>query len=355
MADLRADLSEEAARIASFLRSSSLSSSRRASASRSDGPAAESTALRLTALGARIVMASDPHYPPGLADLADAPGAIFVRGDLPSAGAAVAIVGSRAATPYGRRVARELAHDLAGLGVSIVSGLARGIDSEAHRGALDAGGATVAVLPGGLDAVTPRHHRDLADEVAGAGALVTEVASGEPAFRGMFVERNRLIAALAEVVVVVEAAERSGALSTAAAARRIGRRVLAVPGDVDRETSRGCHGLLRTGATLCTCAADVLAILAPRRDRSRGAEPAVLDLVGPPRPEGPGAPAGPRGPAGPRLPAERVLSALGAEPRDVGGLAEAAHVAVEEALAILLKLEWASIAARHPGPRWTRA
>src|SRR6185503_14015424 len=132
-------------------------------------------------------------------------------------------------------------------GFTVVSGLARGIDAAAHRGALDAGAGTVAVLPGGLDAIAPRHHRGLAEEIATRGGLLTEVASGEP-HPGHFIRRNRLIAALGAATLVVEAAERSGALSTAAAARRLGRPVLAVPGDVDRATSRGCHALIRAGA-----------------------------------------------------------------------------------------------------------
>src|SRR5204863_422589 len=173
------------------------------------------------------------------------PPTVYVRGEIPRRESVVAIVGSRAATPYGTRVAGDLARDLSLLGFAIVSGLARGIDAAAHRGALEANGRTVAVLAGGLDHVTPRHHVQLAEEIASSGGLISEWSAGPPAQPGMFVRRNRLIAALAAAVVVVEAGEQSGALSTAAAARRLERPLFAVPGDIDRPQSRGCLMLLR--------------------------------------------------------------------------------------------------------------
>jgi len=206
----------------------------------------------------------------------------------------------------------------------VVSGLARGIDGAAHRGALEAGGASVAVLPGGLDAVTPRHHAGLAEALCARGGLVSERASGPPPFRGTFLDRNRLIAALGAATVVVEAAARSGALATAAAARRLGRPVLAVPGDVDRETSRGTHALIRAGAALCEGAGDVLRALGG----TRGARA--------------------------ESPHERLRAALRVEPRGVDALAAHAGLAVDEALGLLLELEWAGIAVRVPGQRWRR-
>jgi DNA processing protein len=219
------------------------------------------------------------------------------------------------------------------MGLSVVSGLARGIDAAAHRGALEAGGSTVAVLPGGLDVVTPRHHVALADEIAAHGTLLTEHAAGPPRFRGVFVMRNRLIAALAGATVVVEAAERSGALSTADAAARIGRPVLAVPGDLDRETSRGCHALIKAGARLCENAADVAAALdgwAEGRGERRV------------RPPGAG-------------PESRLLDALKNEPLGVEALAAAAELSIAAALSGLLALQWAGIASALPGQRWVRA
>lgn len=282
--------------------------------------------------GVRALPASAPGYPPGLRDLPDAPAEVFVRGgELPAVDRAVAIVGSRAASSYGMAQAHRLAGDLARVGIVVVSGLARGIDAAAHRGALEAGGRTVAVIPSGLDAITPRHHHDLAAAIAARGALLSEVASGGPRGRGEFVERNRLIAALAAATVVVEAAVRSGALSTAAAARRIGRPVLAVPGDIDRETARGCHGLLRRGARLCEEAADVLAAIA-------GAHP-----------EGPGEAAAGGGSA-----EARVLAALDPRGRTVDALAEASGLGVPETLAALLALQWSGAAEARPGQRWAR-
>jgi DNA processing protein len=289
-------------------------------------PDAGDVARRLAVLGARVVLASESGYPNCLRDLADPPAAVFVRGELPARSRAVAVVGSRAASGYGIEQAGRLAADLARLGYAIVSGLARGIDAAAHRGALEAGGRSVAVLPGGLDAVTPRHHRELAERVAERGALVTEIAAGEPVARAMFVRRNRLIAAFSSATVVVEAAERSGALRTAEAARRIGRPVLAVPGDVDRETSRGCHALIRGGAGLCEGAGDVVRAL------------------------------GFSGPADPQAGAEaRLVAALSERPEAAERLARAAALTLDEALAALLCLEWAGLACARPGQRWVRA
>ena len=286
--------------------------------------AAMRTAAALVRIGARALLASEPGYPAGLRDLADPPRVLFVRGALPERSRAVAIVGSRAASPYGAACARRLAGDLARLGICVVSGLARGIDAAAHEGALDAGGASVAVLPGGLDAVTPRHHRALAEALCARGGLATEWPEGPPVAPGVFVRRNRLIAALAAVTVVVEAATRSGALATAAAARAIGRPVLAFPGDVDRPTARGTHALIRTGARLCEGAADVAAALGPAAAQ---AAPAA---------------------------AMRLLEALGREPRAAEGLAAATGLGLEETLAALLRLEWSGAARALPGGRWVR-
>jgi len=277
---------------------------------------------------ARALRAGDSDYPAALLDLPDPPRVLYALGRLPAPARTIAIVGSRAASPYGAAMALRLAADLAGLGYGIVSGLARGIDAAAHRGALEAGGASFAVLPGGLEEITPRHHRDLAEQLCARGGLCSERAAGPPPGPGGFVKRNRLIAALGAATVVVEAAERSGALSTAAAARRLGRPLLAVPGDADRPTARGTLGLLRRGAALCDCAGDVVAGLAVNA-RAADSEPD-------PAPEA------------------RLAAALEREPRGAEQLAAAAGLALEEALATLLRLEWAGVAAVHPGPRWTR-
>ena len=276
---------------------------------------------------------SSAGYPAGLRDLRDPPATVFVRGgELPGVRQAVAVVGSRAASPYGVDQAHRLAGDLVRLGFVVVSGLARGIDAAAHRGALAAAGRTVAVIPSGLDHITPPEHRPLADEIAVRGVLLSEWASGGPRGPGVFVRRNRLIAALACATVVVEAAARSGALSTAAAARRLGRPVLAVPGDVDRDTARGCHALLRRGALVCEQAADVLA---------------AIGGAGGPAPADAGDPDA-------ATPESRMLRAMDGVPRTVETLAAAAGLSVPQALAALLALQWAGAASAQPGQRWTR-
>ncbi len=173
----------------------------------------------------------------------------------------MAVVGTRAATPYGRRLAHAIAHDLAGAGYCIVSGLALGIDACAHEGALDAGGVTVGVIGSGHERFFPRRNLALAQRiVAHAGAVLSPFSPQERAYPANFLQRNGIVAALADAVVVVEAPARSGALNTAGwAAGRIP--VLAVPGDVDRSHSAGCLALIRDGATLARGAADVLEAL----------------------------------------------------------------------------------------------
>lgn len=208
----------------------------------------------------RVLRRFDPGYPRLLARIHDPPTKLWVRGDLGDE-PAVAIVGSRACSRYGREVATRLAGDLAAAGTVIVSGLAYGIDAAAHRGALGVGGRTVAVLPGGIDEPQPRRHRRLAERIASCGALVTEHPPETPVGPWSFPERNRIIAGLALAVVIVEAAERSGARITAELALGYAREVLVVPGPVTSRVSAGCHALLRDGACPCTCAADVLDLI----------------------------------------------------------------------------------------------
>jgi DNA processing protein len=196
--------------------------------------------------GGRVVTELDEEYPPALLTLEPRPPVLYVAGD----GAAlreraVSVVGTRGASGYGLTVASHLGQELAAAGVSVVSGLALGIDGAAHRGALAAGGRSVAVLPSPLDRVYPPRHRALAREiVAMGGALVTELAIGATVGRPDFARRNRIIAGLAQAVVVVEAPDRSGALLTAAAALAVGRELYSVPGPIDAMASRGCNRLI---------------------------------------------------------------------------------------------------------------
>jgi DNA processing protein len=200
----------------------------------------------------------DARYPRLLATVPSPP-PLHVRGAIePDDALAIAIVGTRRCTPYGRAVAETLAHELAARGVTVVSGLARGIDTAAHRGALAAGGRTIAVLGTGLDVVYPPENRGLLAEIDRAGAAVSQFPEGAPPHAWHFPLRNRTIAGLALGVVVVEAGERSGALITAGFAADLGREVFAVPGPVTAETSRGPHRLIAEGAKLVRDWTDVV-------------------------------------------------------------------------------------------------
>jgi DNA processing protein len=184
-------------------------------------------------------------------------------------------VGSRKCTPYGLRTAERLAQSLARVGLTVVSGLARGIDAAAHRGALKAGGRTIAVLANGLASVYPPEHEDLAREVTASGALLSEMPMAQNPIGELFVQRNRLISGLCLGVVVVEATPRSGSLSTARHATEQNREVFAVPGPVDSLASRGCHRLIRDGAKLVETVEDILEELGPLTAEIRPAEDAV--------------------------------------------------------------------------------
>jgi DNA processing protein len=231
--------------------------------------AASSSALRsfdrraeiaaLGQAGAIGVPILSPAYPVRLAALVDPAPLLLLRGDAGVlSGPAVGIVGARAATVYGKHVARSLAAELAQEGIVIVSGLARGIDAEAHRGALESGGRTIAVQACGIDRVYPSEHRALAHRIAEHGAVVTELPLGTPPRAPHFPLRNRLISGLAAAVVVVEARERSGSLITAAHAANQGRDVFAVPGPINAPTSRGTNLLLRDGAYVALGSEEIL-------------------------------------------------------------------------------------------------
>jgi DNA processing protein len=200
-----------------------------------------------------------PDYPANLATIDDVPRLLFVKGSIePRDENAIAIVGSRACTSYGKRFAEHMGHELARAGYTVVSGLARGIDGCAHRGALKANGRTLAVLAGGLSKIYPPEHAELATEVVASGALITESCMEMAPMADLFPKRNRIISGLSRAVVVIEAAEKSGALITARLAIEQGREVFAIPGQVDSAASMGTHQLLRKGARLVRNADDVL-------------------------------------------------------------------------------------------------
>jgi DNA processing protein len=211
-----------------------------------------------------ILAETDPKYPRSLREIHDPPGILFMRGQiLPQDALAVAIVGSRHATHYGLTQAERLAGSLARAGITIVSGLARGIDGAAHRGALAAGGRTIAILGSGLLNLYPPEHVALADEVAKSGAVISESPPRSPPLAGAFPQRNRIISGMSLGVLVVEASTNSGALITARHAMEQGRDVFAVPGRVDNRLAHGSHRLIRDGAKLVETADDVLEELGP--------------------------------------------------------------------------------------------
>jgi DNA processing protein len=302
--------------------------------------------------GIRALPLTSPDYPPALRELSDPPPLLFFRGsEALLRGPAVAIVGARRATEGGRRVAEALGRTLGAAGITVVSGLALGIDGAAHRGALGVGGRTVAVLGSGLDRAYPPGHRRLFREIGNRGLLVSEFLPWESALPHHFPKRNRVIAALVRAIIVVEAGERSGALITVDHGLDLGREILAVPGSVENPQARGTNALIRDGARLVGAPEAVLEELpslvgelaAIRRDGS-GKEDGV----------------GPEGPVGfgmePGLPRELVAlwQILGPEPAGVDAIAEAVGLAPGEVLAGLSTLELLGRASRCPGMRFRR-
>jgi DNA processing protein len=284
----------------------------------------------------RQIDRGEAEYPAHLLEIPAPPDRLWVRGGLVDEDAlAVAIVGSRRATPFGLELAERLAGDLAARGITVVSGLARGIDSAAHRGALEAGGRTIAVLGSGVDVLYPPENRRLAARIAEQGALVSQFAPGAPALAHHFPVRNRIIAGLALGVVVVEAAEQSGTLITAGHAGDLGREVMAVPGRAGAPTSRGTHKLIRDGAALVESWEDVVALL-PARWR------ACMAAVAPPSSPGP-------------EPEDSLLSLIGAEPVSMEELIERSGFAASRAAARLLTLELEGRIRQLPGKRFVRA
>jgi DNA processing protein len=223
------------------------------------------------------VSISHPDYPTRLRTIPSPPKQLFVLGDLQklSSTTTVSTVGSRAVTPYGRQVTTQLVGDIAGRGVSIISGLALGVDAIAHTACLQAGGYTIAVLPCGLDTIHPASNRQLAIKILEqGGALVSEYPPGTAAFKQHFVARNRIVSGLGDALLITEASERSGSLHTANFALEQGKPVLAVPGNITSNTSTGCNQLIRTGAAPILSAADIL------NELGFDAETKALDVTG---------------------------------------------------------------------------
>lgn len=233
-----------------------------------------------------MVARGDARYPAALEDHLP-PEQLWCLGnvDLLAAQPMVAIVGTRNCTAYGERIARGLAAAVARAGGCVVSGMARGVDAAAHRGALDAGGATIAVVGTGVDVAYPASHRALHREIAARGLVISEMPLGQKAFPGCFPRRNRIIAAIAPVTVVVEGGYKSGALNTARAALNLGRTVAAVPGEIDNPRSTGSNELLRDGAQVIVTIDDILSlaglqpVAAPRFVPRNQEESCIVDIL----------------------------------------------------------------------------
>jgi DNA processing protein len=236
----------------------------------------EQEVQRAEEAGVKIIPFGSGIYPARLRSIADPPPCLYVKGEIRREDdKAVAVIGTRSASHYGRRVARDLCRGLASLGFTVISGMARGIDGVAHDEALNAGGRTIAVLGSGVDRAYPPEHRKLYHRISENGAVISELPLGAPPLAFNFPARNRLISGLSAGVVVVEATEKSGSLITAAIALEQGREVFAVPGEVGSSRSRGGHRLIRQGAKLVENVDDILEEIAPQlvaRDR----QPAAL-------------------------------------------------------------------------------
>ncbi|MBW3598031.1 MAG: DNA-processing protein DprA [Planctomycetes bacterium] len=288
-----------------------------------------------------LVTLDDDGYPRALKEIPDPPGLLFVRGEtLPADALSVAIVGTRHASNYGLRQAGRLASGLARAGLTIVSGLARGVDAAAHRGALEAGGRTLAVLGSGVLNVYPPEHVELAAEVAERGAVLSESPPRAAPLAGAFPQRNRIITGLTLGVIVVEAGDRSGALISARHAMEQNREVFAVPGPVDSRTSRGCHRLIRDGARLVESADDVLEELGPLVEAATALDgrtvhhPAELQL---------------------NEIEKQVLDTISTEPTRVDHIVAASELPVSQVLSILSVLEMRRLIRRLSGSLVVRA
>lgn len=290
---------------------------------------------KLVTNGVEAITADDPDYPRLLKHIPSPPTVIYMKGSYePLDDLAIGIVGTRRATTYGADVTREIAADLAGAGVTIVSGLARGIDTYAHTAALDAGGRTIAVCGCGLDTVYPPQNRKLAARIIEQGALISEYPIGVPPDGPHFPARNRIISGLSRGVLVVEAPKRSGALITTSFALDQGREVYAVPGSAMSRVSEGCHELIRSGATLVTCAEHILEELNVPASQSAVQSRMVL----------------------PETDAEqKLLACIGAEPRHINELSMDCGLPIHEANGTLLTMELKGLIRQSGAQHYVRA
>ncbi|MBS1797945.1 MAG: DNA-protecting protein DprA [Acidobacteria bacterium] len=307
---------------------------------------------RVQALGGDILLLDDGSYPYLLREIDDPPIVLYVRGDWTACfdAPAVAVIGSRRSSTYGQNAAEMLARDLAAHGVSVVSGFARGIDTAAHRGALQAKGRTIAVLGTGLDECYPKENRKLADEIlAGGGALVSQFPLGTPPLRENFPYRNRIISGLSLGILIAEATERSGSLITARLAAEQNREVLAVPGNITSRNSFGTNYLIKSGAKLVQQWQDVVAELPAE----------IAAAILPPQPDAPKDSSRPRqpalAPAGLGEHERRVWSRLSAdEPKHIDALLAECHLTFGELNGSLVELDLKDLIRTLPGNFYAR-
>jgi len=283
--------------------------------------------------GVRIIIADDTAYPPVLRDTPDPPLFLYIKGNLLREDG-VAIVGTRKPTHYGLTVTHRIAYELAAAGLTIVSGLARGIDTQAHRGALAAKGRTIAVLGCGIDIVYPPENRDLLERISGNGAVVTENPFGTKPEAGYFPARNRIISGLSRGTVIIEATEDSGSLITANYTIEQGRKLFSVPGNIGSPNSRGTNNLIKQGAVLVESSDDILRSLGrkrPRTDQKRGMPMPALT------PD-----------------EECVLRCIMSEPRHIDVIMNESRLAAGRLSGVLITLELKGLAKQLPGKYYVR-
>jgi len=282
---------------------------------------------RLTRSGIHAVHPGHPAYPRLLSEISGRPSVLYVRGELvPTDDRSVAIVGTRRATPYGRQAAERIAAELAQAGVTVVSGLARGVDGAAHRAALEAGGRTIAVLGSGPDVIYPAEHRRLAEQITESGAILSELPPGSKPDAQNFPARNRIVSGMTLGTLIIEAPSRSGALITATFAADQGREVFVIPGSIFAQTAEGTNALLRDGARLVRDSADILEDLGLSGGSVSTLTQSQLSLDENER---------------------RVLAALGKEARHIDELAEEADLPTGAVSALMLTMELKGLVRNH--------
>lgn len=288
---------------------------------------------RLDSEGVGVILYTDKEYPSLLREIEDAPVILYVKGEIKEEDRfSIAIVGSRNVTPYGRSVAEKIAGELAGSGFTIVSGMARGVDTIAHSSSLRAGGRTIAVMGSGIDLIYPPENKWLFNRIAGSGYVVTEFPPGTPPNRENFPKRNRLISGLSLGVVVVEATEGSGALITAKAALEQNREVFAIPGNISSPNSKGTNELIKTGAKLVQKSDDIIEELAPLlKGFIRQKKKNNVELT-----EG----------------EKEICNKLTSEPRHIDDIVRESGLSTQKVLSILLGLELKGVVSQHDGKRF---